>query len=131
MPRLRTDDGPRKLRAVWLGPKGATLPFEWTYVQWVVSLAMLPVGITAVTLILAGASHTLSGSYAWWFAVPISILLGGYLALLAAVRIMRNVTFDEPVRYKIAVLRDEFGRHTRSRRSKPVEWRLATPRIID
>ena len=33
MPLLRTDDGPRRLRAIWLGPNGATLPFEWTYVQ--------------------------------------------------------------------------------------------------
>ena len=41
MPNLRTDDGPRKLRAIWLGPKGATLPFEWTYVQWSVVIAAL------------------------------------------------------------------------------------------
>ena len=27
MPRLRTDDGPRKLRAVWLGPRG-TVPVD-------------------------------------------------------------------------------------------------------
>ena len=40
MPHLRTDDGPRKLRAVWLGPKGATLPFEWTYVQWAAVLIL-------------------------------------------------------------------------------------------
>jgi len=38
MPLLRTDDGPRRLRAIWLGPNGATLPFEWTYVQWGVVL---------------------------------------------------------------------------------------------
>ncbi|MBM7799362.1 hypothetical protein JOE57_002283 [Microlunatus panaciterrae] len=52
MPDLRTDDGPRKLRAVWLGPKGATLPFEWTYVQWAVTLLMIPVGIGVVAVLL-------------------------------------------------------------------------------
>ena len=44
MPRLRTDDGPRKLRAVWLGPAGSTLPFQWTYVQWLVTLVAIPIG---------------------------------------------------------------------------------------
>ena len=43
MPRLRTDDGPRKLRAVWLGPAGSTLPFQWTYVQWLVTLVAIPI----------------------------------------------------------------------------------------
>ena len=56
MPNLRTDDGPRKLRAVWLGPKGATLPFEWTYVQW--SAVLIGLVSTAATLLFM--------ALAWW-----------------------------------------------------------------
>ncbi len=51
MPRLRTDDGPRKLRAVWLGPAGSTLPFQWTYVQWLVTLIAIPIGAAVQVIV--------------------------------------------------------------------------------
>ena len=57
MPYLRTDDGPRKLRAVWLGPKGATLPFEWTYVQW----AAVLIGIVVAPLFLGPVVYLVTG----------------------------------------------------------------------
>lgn len=99
MAAIRTDDGPRRLRSVWLGPKGATLPFEWTYVQWVVTIACAMVGMVVFTLIWWLLSHdaliaTVSG-IAWGIAA------GTY----AAVRLMRGVDADEPIGYKLGRIR--------------------------
>lgn len=95
MPYVRTDDGPRKLRAVWLGPKGGTLPFAWTYVQWLVTLASAAVSSAVMTGL-------------WWLLTAdplLAVVLGGAWGtaggVYLAVRIMREVTFDEPVRYKL------------------------------
>lgn len=109
MAHVRTDDGPRKLRAVWLGPKGATLPFAWTYVQWLVTLA------------LAFASSAVTTAV-WWLLtldVLLAVVLGGAWGLAGgvylAVKTMRGVTFDEPVRYKLGRLIGQVG------------WRDQTP----
>ena len=104
MPRLRTDDGPRKLRAVWLGPAGHTLPFQWTYVQWAVTLVAVPLAGaigTAIVWLLLGDPVWALGVGGLWFAA------GG---MWLAVRLMRNVTFDEPLRYQRRLLRGEFTR---------------------
>ena len=104
MPRLRTDDGPRKLRAVWLGPAGHTLAFQWTYVQWLVTLVAIPAGslIGALLLRLLGAG--------WVWTAGIGVLWGGAAGLWLAVRLMRHVTFDEPLRYQRRMVRGEFSR---------------------
>lgn len=106
MPPLRTDDGPRKLRAVWLGPKGGTLPFEWTYVQWSATLAAM-----AVTSTMAFLIALILPAPAWF--VGFAYLSGGGIGVYLAVKAMRNVTFDEPLRHKTATVRAEFSRRRR------------------
>ncbi|MBA8793676.1 hypothetical protein FHX74_001281 [Friedmanniella endophytica] len=128
MPVLRTDDGPRKLRAVWLGPKGATLPFEWTYVQWSVTLLMIPVGVCLVWLLLALLGQVTVG-HAPWFAFWFGLIYGAPASIYLAVRVMRNVSFDEPLRHKVATLRDELGRESRTRAEARTAWTMPWPRI--
>jgi hypothetical protein len=130
VPELRTDDGPRKLRAVWLGPKGATLPFEWTYVQWAVTLLMIPAGIALVALLVALAGLATVG-HAPWFTFWFGLIYGAPLAIYLAVRLMRGVTFDEPLRYKTATFRDEFGRESREPPEAVTEWRMPFPKIVE
>lgn len=130
MPELRTDDGPRKLRAVWLGPKGATLPFEWSYVQWAVTLALIPVGILIMAGIIALAGAATIG-HPPWFTGWIGTIYGGPAGIYAAVRLMRGVDFDQPLRYKLATFRDEFGRSTRSAAEKPINWQMPFPAIVE
>lgn len=104
MPRLRTDDGPRKLRAVWLGPAGHTLPFQWTYVQWAVTLIAVPVAGTIGTAIVWFLLHDM----VW--ALGIGGLWCGAGGVYLAVRLMKNVTFDEPLSYQRRLVKTEFSR---------------------
>jgi hypothetical protein len=128
MPELRTDDGPRKLRAIWLGPKGATLPFEWTYVQWSVTLAMIPAGVLIVAGVIALAGVMIMG-HPPWFAFPFGIIYGGPAAVYGAIRLMRGVDFDEPLRYKISTARDELGRRSRQPVETPTNWLMPWPNL--
>lgn len=130
MPELRTDDGPRKLRAVWLGPKGAALPFEWTYVQWSVTLLMIPVGIAAVALTIAVVGWASLG-YAPWFTFWFGLIYGAPLAVYLSVRLMRGVTFDEPLRYKTATFREELGRQQRVAAEGVMEWSMPWPKLAE
>ena len=130
MPELRTDDGPRKLRAVWLGPKGATLPFEWTYVQWAVTLLMIPLGIGLVSLVIALAGLVTVG-HAPWFTLWFGLIYGAPMAIYLAVRLMRGVTFDEPLRYKTSTFREEFGRQSRERAEGITEWTMPFPKLAE
>lgn len=124
MPRLRTDDGPRKLRAVWLGPKGATLPFEWTYVQWTVTIVAVP---TAATV--AAAAAWLLGAPGW--VLVLAVLYGAATGVYLAVKAMRNVTFDEPLRHKTATVRAELGRRGRRAGRPATAWTWAEVPIAD
>jgi hypothetical protein len=130
VPELRTDDGPRKLRAVWLGPKGATLPFEWTYVQWAVTLLMIPVGIGLVSLLVFGLGRLTVG-HAPWFTIWFGVIYGAPLAVYGAVRLMRGVTFDEPLRYKTATFREECGRSQRERAEGATAWLMPFPKLAE
>ena len=130
MPELRTDDGPRKLRAVWLGPKGATLPFEWTYVQWSVTLLMIPLGIALVALLVALGGLVTIG-HAPWFTFWFGLIYGAPLAIYLAVRLMRGVTFDEPLRYKTTTFREEFGRRSRDRAEGVTQWVMPFPKLTE
>lgn len=128
MPELRTDDGPRKLRAVWLGPKGATLPFEWTYVQWALTLLVVPVGIAGVAALVAVVGLVTVGRPPWftfWFGLIYGAPLGVYLG----VRLMRGVSFDEPLRHKWATFREEFGRGSRVPEEQVTVWRMPFPQV--
>jgi len=129
VPELRTDDGPRKLRAVWLGPKGATLPFEWTYVQWSVTLLMIPLGVALVALLIA-VGGLLTIGHAPWFTFWFGLIYGAPAAIYLAVRLMRGVTFDEPLRYKTATFREEFGR-TREPAEGVTAWVMPFPKLAD
>jgi hypothetical protein len=104
MPRLRTDDGPRKLRAVWLGPAGNTLPFQWTYVQWAVTLLAVPIAGTIGTTIV----WFLLGDPVWAFGL--GGLWFGAGGVYLAIRMMKNVTFDEPLSYHRRLVGREFSR---------------------
>jgi hypothetical protein len=129
VPELRTDDGPRKLRAVWLGPKGATLPFEWTYVQWSVTLLMIPLGVALVALLIA-VGGLLTIGHVPWFTFWFGLIYGAPAAIYLAVRLMRGVTFDEPLRYKTATFREEFGR-TREPAEGVTAWVMPFPEVAE
>ncbi len=130
MPELRTDDGPRKLRAVWLGPKGATLPFEWTYVQWSVTLLMIPVGVGLVALLIALGGLATIG-HPPWFTFWFGLIYGAPAAIYLAVRLMRGVTFDEPLRYKTATFREELGRRSREPAEVATNWVMPFPKVAE
>ena len=130
MPELRTDDGPRKLRAVWLGPKGASLPFEWTYVQWSVTLLLIPVGVALTCLVIAVAGWATIG-HPPWFTFWFGLIYGAPAAVYLAVRVMRGVTFDEPLRYKTATFREEVGRRSRVAAEGVTEWAMPWPKVAE
>ena len=124
MPRLSTDDGPRKLRAVWLGPAGSALPFQWTYVQWGVTLVAIPIGAVVGGLLVgslgAGAVWTLS----------IGVLWGAAAGVWVAVKVMRHVTYDEPLRYQRRLVRGEFSRaFSTAEELRPIEVEFTFPPI--
>lgn len=131
MPQLRTDDGPRKLRAVWLGPKGGSLPFEWTYVQWVATIMLMPLGIAAGQSVIALVARGLTGDWQLWFAIPIGACVGGFAGVWLSVWLMRNVTFDEPLRHKMSVAKSELGRKTRKSPRTTETWVMPWPTITD
>jgi hypothetical protein len=124
MPWLRTDDGPRRLRAVWLGPAGSTLPFQWTYVQWLVTLVAIPIGATVGGLLL----WLLGAGLVW--TLSIGVLWGGAAGVWMAVKVMRHVTYDEPLRYKRRLLRGEFSRtFSTGEELRPIEVEFTVPPI--
>jgi hypothetical protein len=130
VPELRTDDGPRKLRAVWLGPKGATLPFEWSYVQWSVTLLMIPVGIIVVAALVALAGLVTVG-HVPWFTFWFGLIYGAPAAIYLAIRLMRGVTFDEPLRFKFTTFREEVGHGQRTRAEGVTRWTMPWPAIAE
>lgn len=123
MPELRTDDGPRKLRAVWLGPTGATLPFEWTYVQWLITLlAMAGTGLVVGGLMLWLTGDVLLGAGGM-------VLWGWPLGVWLTMRAMRNVSFDEPVGYKARVVRSQLSGRDSEAVSGDESYRIELPPV--
>jgi hypothetical protein len=124
MPRLRTDDGPRKLRAVWLGPAGSTLPFQWTYVQWLVTLVAIPIGAA-----IGGVLVWLLGAGIVW-TLSVGVLWGSAAGVWFAVKVMRYVTYDEPLRYQRRLVRGEFSRSfSTGAELRPIEVAFTFPPI--
>jgi hypothetical protein len=124
MPRLRTDDGPRKLRAVWLGPAGSTLPFQWTYVQWLVTLVAIPIGAALGGLLV----WLLGVGLVWTFSI--GVLWGAAAGVWVAVKVMRYVTYDEPLRYQRRLVRGEFSRRfSTGAELRPIEVAFTFPPI--
>lgn len=95
MPDIHSDDGTRQIRLVFLGPKGLTLPFEWTYMQWGVC-----VGLGSA---LAWLLNKITEPLGFWYG----ILYGFYgliIGVIAGVLLMKRVSFDEPLHYKALTL---------------------------
>jgi len=105
VPAIRTDDATRRLRAVWLGPKGKTLAFEWTYVQW--SLCILLVGLGALIgfALLAPFDRT--------FALLAGPMWGGVLGFFATRWVVSQTNYDQPLRWWRRTLRGEWSRSAR------------------
>lgn len=125
MPVLHTDDGPRRLRAVWLGPTGATLPFEWTYVQWVATLAAIPVTVGVLTG-LGMVVHQLVPAVDMFLVWAVALIWGPALGVLVTVKVMRHVSFDQPLSARVHLVRAELRLRPRRRRSDA----LADPPLI-
>lgn len=94
MPLIRTDDGPRKLRDVWLGPRGATIPVAWTYPMWAAQLLQALVlcpGLGAVVSVVIGN---------WWvgmIAVPLILI---YPMGRLTYKVMSTIDYDKPAGYQ-------------------------------
>lgn len=103
MPLLTTDDGPRKLRNVWLGPKGATLPWQWTYGQWAATI----LGVPAVCFVLATTIWLITRWDAYMTYLMVYLCVG-YLLVRAVMRLWKYVEFDTPVSYLLSVAKREW-----------------------
>ncbi|QDP94806.1 hypothetical protein FOE78_01725 [Microlunatus elymi] len=104
------------------------MPFEWTYVQWAVTLLMIPVGVVLVAGIVAGGGLLILGHlpwFTWWFG----LIYGGPAGVWVAVRLMRGVSFDEPLRFKLTTLPQEWGRQSRMRAETTIRWQMPWPPV--
>jgi hypothetical protein len=107
-----------------LGPAGSTLPFQWTYVQWLVTLVAIPVGAT-----IGGVVVWLTGAGLVW-TLGIGVLWGGAAGVWAAVKLMGYVTYDEPLRYQRRLVRGEFSRRFGTTEElEPIDVAFAFPPI--
>lgn len=128
MPHIRTDDGPRRLRAVWLGPRGYRWYWTWTYVQWSATVVATAVAVAGVFAVVWGLSGELK------IALIIGPLWGGALGVLGTRKAMKHVDYDRPVRYWRVTLRNEWAGSRRAPRpdAAPEGWWLspAEPRLM-
>lgn len=120
MPLLRTDDGPRRLRAVWLGPRGTRLYWDWTYVQWGMFLLLLVVfvGFFGVSARIMTGDPWLTAGVALW-GVPPAFYLTRF--------VMEHADYDRPLRWWRRMVPAEWKR---SRRTPPETGiRVAAPPV--
>jgi hypothetical protein len=118
MPEIRTDDTPRRLRAVWLGPRGKTLAWEWTYVQWALCLGLVTLCSTVLMASLWPVDHVI----AVVFGAGAGAVLGVRLAGAAVAR----TNYDQPLRWWRGTVIGEWRRSRRPPATTSV--RLAAPR---
>ncbi|MPZ60156.1 MAG: hypothetical protein GEU93_02435 [Propionibacteriales bacterium] len=102
VPSIRTDDAPRRLRAVWLGPRGHTLSWAWEYRRWA-TFGAIWLGFSAVLGLIL------------WQAEPLLGLIAGPMwampfAHLVTARLMPYVDYDRPIRYWRRVIPGEWKR---------------------
>ncbi len=109
MPLIRTDDGPRRLRAVWLGPRGFRWYWTWTYVQWFATFLAIVTCSIALSLVVWLVSADVK------IAVIIGPMWGAALGYLGVREAMKHVDYDRPIRYWRATLRGEWRDSSRSR----------------
>jgi hypothetical protein len=112
MPRLITDDAPRRLRGVWLGPKGVRWPVDWTFAQWGVFATLMiacPLAIFFVFVFLN-----------WYLAVSNGLLWGPVAAYFLTTWVMGFVDYDRPLRFWFRQIRGEWRRSQRT----PADARL-------
>lgn len=124
MPLIRSDDGPRKLRAVWLGPKGATLPFEWTFVQWLVCV-LCTIALGTVVLV------ALWVAWAPIYGMAGAVLYGPAGGFYIGAKLMHRTSFDEPIQYRVPMMIGQIRDRGRSGSNDEVEWRVRLPPVRD
>jgi hypothetical protein len=110
--RLRTDDDVFRIRAIWLGPAGAPLPWHARYVAYGVWIAVF-LGILAVKAIVP----VLGVGVPVWEAV---------IATLVTYAVMGYVDSDRTVRSLLQTVRAEVRA---SRPAKPTAHRVTTSRV--
>lgn len=96
MPRIRSDDQALSLRNPWLGPAGLTLPVQWSYARWGVSVGLATVFGWTLFLLLSAAGSVQAGVMA---ALTFGTVGGFWLGW----RLTDGTTFDEPLPYRVAV----------------------------
>jgi hypothetical protein len=112
MPEIRTDDVPRRLRAVWLGPRGKTLSWEWTYVQWALCLLLVAVCSAILLAALWPVDHVIAVVFGTGAGTVLGVRLAG-----AAVE---RTNYDQPLRWWRRTVIGEWRRSSRPAASTTV-----------
>lgn len=115
MPYLRTDDGPRGLRVPWLGWKGFTFGFEWSWQRWIVT------GLAAFVTVPALYQVTKVLTNSWLFNGFAAALFGAVAAVWVGAKATETISLDEPLTYKATVA---WETARTAIRPKPVQARL-------
>ncbi|MGL5809953.1 MAG: hypothetical protein ACRCYQ_08415 [Nocardioides sp.] len=119
MPEIRTDDGPRRLRGVWLGPKGLRWPVDWTYVQWAVFVLVTLVAPLTIYSLLFWLSPAIAGFT--------GVLAGPLIAYEVTTRLPQWLDYDRPLRHWVHVWRSEFQSSVRVARLGETKSRPVLP----
>lgn len=108
--RIQTDDGPRRLRAVWLGPSNLRMPWDWTYAQWATGLlTYVVVGGLLLMCALPTGDPVLVVAVPLLWPLPAVWYVAGRL-------LPRHVDPDTPLGWWVAALRGEWRDSTAARR---------------
>jgi len=89
---------------------------------------MIPAGVLIVAGIIALAGLVIIG-HPPWFALPFGLIYGAPAAIYGAIRVMRGVDYNEPLRHKIATACDEFGRQSRQSAETVTHWQMPWPNL--
>ena len=98
MPEIRTDDGP-----VWLGPRGITLPVQWTYHRWVGFMVAGSVIGPTLLVVLSVLTYP-------WFGMLVSVVAGIPLAAWVSGRVDRAITSDSSPGHLLVVAQGAWAR---------------------
>lgn len=101
-----TDDGPRRLRGVWLGPKGLRWPVDWTYTQWGV--------FTGLLLVCPPIVFSVFYFVNLYLAICNAILWSPFLAYSMTRLVMAHTDYDRPLRFWARQVPGEFKRSRRT-----------------